>query len=480
MKNVINRALVAKKRNILTLVLAIVSSVWMMSEAVCITQAPSNLPTSHITVSGTIQLLDYPCEEGADCPTCRTQAIVTTDKTYYLSTSNQEVQDFLIRIESIPIPALYHLPLRAKAYGIYYTKGSYEFLEVNSLRDMYIQYYLEQYNNILSLCDEWNIIVEPFDYFSSYYTYKQQLTTDTIIDNKPAIKLQQGDQYLGALIEIGSVCYYPANGSKWYTLYDFDVKVGSILQNVWIGGNEEKYPEGGYKATVEDIKNDTIILKITCNDPDFERYMIWIKGVGMETGPVGWGCLPGDPVDPTPALLCAYKNGEQVYASYLSEKYGCEYNAGPDGPHTSTTDTIPLYARDDSGSSTVDPVDPNQIYATLTGDKLTVHNNTGAQVTFTLNNTSVNNIAARVRANTEPVSFTEFISVELSENGIYEILLTSEEWNYTVFGTVNYIRSATTITKEDPASTTKKLLRGTQILIERGDKTYTLTGQEVK
>ena len=129
---------------------------------------------------------------------------------------------------------------------------------------------------------------------------------------------------------------------------------------------------------------------------------------------------------------------------------------------------------------TVDPVDPNQIYATLTGDVLTVHNRTGAQVTFTLNNTSVNTVAARARTNAEPVSFTESISVELSEDGIYEILLTSEEWNYSVFGTINYVRSATTITKQDPASTTKKVLRGTQILIEREGKTYTLTGQEVK
>ena len=161
----------------------------------------------------------------------------------------------------------------------------------------------------------------------------------------------------------------------------------------------------------------------------------------------------------------------------MGEQYGCEYNYNPNTNHT---DTIPLYARDDSGSSTVDPVDPNQIYATLTGDVLTVHNNTGAQVTFTLNNTSVNNVAARVRSNVEPVSFTDSVSIELSEDGIYEILLTSEEWNYSVFGTINYVRSATTITKEDPASTTKKVLRSTHILIEREGKTYTLTGQEVK
>lgn len=144
-----------------------------------------------------------------------------------------------------------------------------------------------------------------------------------------------------------------------------------------------------------------------------------------------------------------------------------------------TTDTVPLYARDDSGSSTVDPVDPNQIYATLTGDKLTVHNNTGTKITFTINTISRNNAAARVRKNTEPITFTDSISVELSEEGEYEIILTSEEWNYTIFGTFIYSRAASAITKEEPLPI-KKVLRGKQILIEREGKTYTITGQEIK
>ena len=144
-----------------------------------------------------------------------------------------------------------------------------------------------------------------------------------------------------------------------------------------------------------------------------------------------------------------------------------------------TTDTIPLYARDDSGSSTVDPVDPNQIYATLTGDKLTVHNNTGTKITFTINTISRNNAAARVRKNTESFTFTDSISIELSEDGEYEILLTSEEWNYTIFGTFIYSRAASAITKEEPLPI-KKVLRGKQILIEREGKTYTITGQEIK
>jgi len=182
--------------------------------------------------------------------------------------------------------------------------------------------------------------------------------------------------------------------------------------------------------------------------------------------------------------LCKLTMSEMVWIKEEDGEPHIIYLKRTDIAYTSLDNTtgssVHLYARDDPGSSTVDPVDPNQIYATLTGDVLTVHNRTGAQVTFTLNNTSVNNVAARARANGQPTSFTESISVELTEDGLYEILLTSEEWNYSVFGTINYVRSATTITKEDPASTTKKILRGTQILIERGDKTYTLTGQEVK
>ena len=110
------------RKMIFTLMLTIVSSVWMMSEATCLTQAPNELYWSYITVSGTIQWLDSPCEEGEVCPPCVTPAIVTSDKTYYLSSSNQEVRDFLDRIELAPIPAIYLLPLQERASGTPYTQ----------------------------------------------------------------------------------------------------------------------------------------------------------------------------------------------------------------------------------------------------------------------------------------------------------------------------------------------------------------------
>ena len=336
-----------------------------------------------------------------------------------------------------------------------------------------------------SLCDEWNVLVTNISHgprFVSFSTLHYRLTTDTIINRTRYVCLEQSGEHIGAMREGDNrdIYYIPAGGTHEYLLYAFNAQTGDTLYNMWVSERLDRY--NGKRATIREIQDTdprTFVVKYEFtynNDKDTSWLSYdWIEGVGMSYGPSGDKCPFDCAGDFGEYVLCAYKNNQQVYVSEWGEKYGCEYNYDPSQP----TDTIQLYARDDSGSSTVDPVDPNQIYATLTGNVLTVHNNTGAQVTFTLNNTSVNNVAARVRKNGQPTTFTESISVELSEDGIYEILLTSEEWNYSIFGTINYVRSATTITKEDPALTTKKVLRGTQILIERGDKTYTLTGQEI-
>ena len=486
MKNVINRAIMAKKKMIFTLVLAIVSSVWMTNEAGnwCMPSVRT-LTNPWIEVNGTFQAEGFPCEPDEECPPCLTIVLVTSDKTYYLVTDDGQLID---QLDTIP------LGTKATVSGIPFEHGSYDYIQVSHIET-------DRTSQLPSLCDEWNVLHEPFECMGPYCyleTDIYRLTRDTgisIFIDMPVkyFKLEKNGQYIGALHEGNNrdIYYVPANSQNAYLLYAFNAQVGDELENVWLGGETEKEDcTNVHNATVIAISDSNPriftleIIPFTSYEgmEVYPYWMEWIEGVGMSDGPVG--AYDSNKLCPSAAdlgvftLLCAYKDGEQVYSSPKAQKYGCEFN----GYYVEElpTDTIPLYARDDSGSSTVDPVDPNQIYATLTGDVLTVHNRTGAQVTFTLNNTSVNNIAARVRTNTEPVSFTESISVELTEDGLYEIWLTSEEWNYSVFGTINYVRSATTITKEDPASTTKKLLRGTHILIERGDKTYTLTGQEVK
>ena len=462
------------KKMIFTLVLAVASSVWMTNEASnwCMPSVRT-LTNPWIEVNGTFQAEGFPCEPDEECPPCLTIVLVTSNKTYYLVTDDGQLID---QLDTIP------LGTKATVSGIPFSQGSYDYIQVS---------HIETDQKLPSLCDEWNVLEisnVTCGYCEEYRTYNFHLTTDTVIGGLLYSQLIKDGAYKGALRESNNRDIYcvPAGCSQEYLLYAFNAQVGDSLKNIWVGGNSSWIPDVR-SAIVSEIKQTTprtIELEVHYYEaPDaYEesiRNLTWIEGIGMPFGPMGAECsvFNGCADSKAKLLLCAYKNGEQVYVSEMGEQYGCEYNYNPNTNHT---DTIPLYAQDDSGSSTVDPVDPNQIYATLMGNVLTVHNNTGAQVTFTVNNISVKNVAARVRSNVEPVSFTDSVSIELSEDGIYEILLTSEEWNYTVFGTVNYIRSATTITKEDPASTTKKILRGTQILIEREGKTYTLTGQEVK
>ena len=464
------------RKMIFSLMLAMVSSVWMANEASnwCM---PSVRTTTEpwIEVNGTFQAEGFPCEPEPDevCPTCLTIVLVTNNKTYYLVTDDGQLIEYLDTIQ---------LGTKATVSGIPFEHGSYDYIQVS---------HIETDQKLPSLCDEWNVLHEPFSCDGIYcrlQTLIYRLTTDTLIQDVNYVKLmeQEGSNtyYKGAMREGTNrdIYYVPAGSTNEFLLYAFNAQVGEVLNDLYLGGFEEN----GYSGRVEAISDGSprlFTIRVLYPDgmgvePGESFSVTWIEGVGSPETPYGLAVVPTVPADiGVYTLLCAYKNGEQVYTSAMGEQYGCEYNYNPDTTHT---DTIPLYARDNSGSSTVDPVDPNQIYATLMGNVLTVHNNTGAQVTFTVNNISVKNVAARVRSNVEPVSFTDSVSTELSEDGIYEILLTSEEWNYTIFGMVNYIRSAAGNTKEDPASTTKKILRGTQILIEREGKTYTLTGQEVK
>ncbi len=568
------------KRNILTLVLAIVSSVWMMSEAQinslcdtwnvvaygnCFSAACPYITTIYtLTTDTNIGTIPYTKIETADqYPLCYGAMREGTNRDIYFIPSggtheyllyafNAQVGDLLSNlwiswdtnrnpngpegytgtVQNITngTPRIFTIsitpregdgvgtpsqvewvegvgfkrnPLNAKDYS--YVDASIEevLCAYKNGKQIYASALSEEigceYNGygpegnwrFFTLCDEWNVLEisnVTCGYCEEYRTYNFHLTTDTVIGGLLYSQLIKDGAYKGALREGNNRDIYcvPAGSTKEYLLYAFNALVGDTLRNIWVGGTSTMIPDIR-SAVVSEIKKTTprtIELEVHYYEaPDaYEesiRNLTWIEGIGMPFGPMGAECsvFNGCADSKAKLLLCAYKNGEQVYVSEMGEQYGCEYNYNPNTNHT---DTIPLYAQDDSGSSTVDPVDPNQIYATLTGDVLTVHNRTGAQVTFTLNNTSVNNVAARARKNGQPTSFTESISVELTEDGLYEIWLTSEEWNYSIFGTINYVRSGTEITKEETSSTSKKVLRGTQILIEREGKTYTLTGQEVK
>lgn len=469
------------RKSFLTLMLAIVSSVWMKSEATCLTQAPDELYWSYITVSGTIQWLDSPCEEGEECPPCVTPAIVTSDKTYYLSSSNQEVRDFLDHMGTAPIPFIYS-PLQARASGTPYTQGSFDFLVVSNINELYVQYFSDQLTRLSSLCDEWNILgISTPDGYDHFNTFTQRLTTDTIIGDFQYVRLEQSGYYIGAMREgYNRDIYYVPNGTAHeYLLCAFNAQAGDTLYNMWVGGHFSE-EHNGKRAVIREIQDTNprtfvVEYEYTYNaDKDTIWWpYYWIEGVGMSCGPSGDWCPFLCAGDYGELVLCAYKNGEQIYTSDFGEQYGCVYNYDP----FASVDTIPLYAQDDPGSSTVDPVDPNQLVATLKGNQLTIHENMGTDITYTLQRNAPAQAPAIHNA-PKSDTFRDEVTIQITQSGEYLLQLTNPSWDYIIYGQFYY--APQDIETLHPASAPQKVLIDGQIYILRGDIVYTIDGREVK
>ena len=352
-----------------------------------------------------------------------------------------------------------------------------------------------------SLCDTWNVmevslVTSPEEI---YHTVTQRLTKDTIIaypryyNFTPYARLEENGKYKGAMreSESGVIYYIPAGSTHEYLLYNFNAKVGDRLSNLWFGGPAEWYPNG-LNATITEISNTsprvfTLAAELVHAESDaIDTVLVfWTEGVGMETGPVGMDCFHCA-CSCGQLVLCAYKNGEQVYVSDMGEQYGCVYNYDPYAP----SDTIPLfsYTGDDPGSSTVDPVDPNQVVVTLKGDELTIKESSGETILYRLTNTSSDPASApyRVPQAQTPQSFQNEINITLTEEGTYSLILTNPDWGYGIYGTFSYpnrkddIDNTPSPSKENQGKVSKLILSDGQILILRGEKIYTIQGQRVK
>ncbi len=356
-----------------------------------------------------------------------------------------------------------------------------------------------QNDKLPSLCDEWNIakISNSTGPMETIHTVKAVLGADTIIEAQHYVKLIEDSKYKGAMREgmSGVIYYIPAGSAHEYLLYNFNAKVGDRLTNLWYGGDPERCPNG-YNATVLSISNETprvftIEVEYILSDSDGEHIIpwtiYWTEGVGLSDGPAGQVCPgPGCACSCGQFVLCAYKNGEQVYTSTMGEQYGCEYNYDPFAP----SDTIPLYTftGDDPGSSTVDPVDPNQVVVTLKGDELTIKESSGETILYQLTNTSSDAASApyRVPQAQTPQSFQNEINITLTEEGTYSLILTNPDWGYGIYGTFSYpnrkdaIDNTPSPSKENQGKVSKLILSDGQILILRGEKIYTIQGQRVK
>jgi len=105
------------RKFIFTLVLAIAGSVWTMSAQ------PQKSHQSLETITGTMNLFTYPCEQGIPCPEAMVTAMESNSKIYYLEPSNEEI--------ALQMDALQRqFPLRATISGSSYKKGSFDFFKV--------------------------------------------------------------------------------------------------------------------------------------------------------------------------------------------------------------------------------------------------------------------------------------------------------------------------------------------------------------
>ena len=193
---------------------------------------------------------------------------------------------------------------------------------------------------------------------------------------------------------------------------------------------------------------------------------------------------PSDPSN-TSVIFIHKLIGDVMEWSYMV--YGDEGEATVYFQHlkrvgTEGQDTIPLYAEDDSGSSTVDPVDPNQIIVTLKGSELTIRENTGADITYSLHRNAPAKAPAQ-QSEPDTDTFRDVVKLPINESGEYQLKLTNPSWGYTLYGTFYYapqgIEQISSSSQQEIKAGRLILLNG-QLFILRGEKVYTITGQELK
>lgn len=466
------------KKMIITFMLAIAGSVWITSKALCLSLDTNAMYLSSISVSGTFDMSPMPCETTEEdeypCPPCLTLVLSSADKLYYLTPSDNHVQARLEEIESL----FSETPIVGTVFGQPYTQGSYDYIKVDSL--------LVRSHNIPSLCDEWNVLEYRYNSYwggqDEFHTLHYTQKTDTFITNQRYAKLYKENNYLGALREGNNadIYYIPSDSTHEYLLYAFNAHVGDTLKNVWFGFQDKNHLpfQNVIVKEIQTTNPRTFVLDVErkfINDEIVHGELKWLEGIGFLSSP------DGGFFDPLAGgfcynVLCAYMEGEQVYTSEMGQKYGCYYDG-----NVPQTDTIPLFIKDGPGSSTVEPVDPNQIVAVLQMDVLSIYEYIGKEIGYKLSQTSSSSNAPVGKRLVKSDTFQKSVAVTLTESGTYLLELTHPDWDYSIVGTFEYREEKDAVINAEAAHpSAQKMLRDGQLLIRKGDKIYTLTGVQIQ
>ena len=127
---------------------------------------------------------------------------------------------------------------------------------------------------------------------------------------------------------------------------------------------------------------------------------------------------------------------------------------------------------------------------TLKNDELTIKEFSGETISYQLTNIQSNNVPASRRAPqtqtlAQTQNFQNEVSLMLTEEGHYTLILTNPNWDYSIYGTFNYPRAKEGIdntpgSSSDTCGKAHKILIDGQLLIEKNNKTYNVLGTQVK
>lgn len=112
------------KQLFLSLLLAVVSSLWTYSGAQCFVSAPEQEGPYVENVTGILMWDAYPCIPDEECPPCLTLVLRTTQATYYLTGS--KVEEFVFPEETEMLKVI--------VSGITDNNGTFNWLKVNEIR----------------------------------------------------------------------------------------------------------------------------------------------------------------------------------------------------------------------------------------------------------------------------------------------------------------------------------------------------------
>ncbi len=116
---------------------------------------------------------------------------------------------------------------------------------------------------------------------------------------------------------------------------------------------------------------------------------------------------------------------------------------------------------DDPGSSTVDPVDPNQARVELTGNTLNIYEGLEGNAHISLYNMTSPHVVLQT-------FFDESVTVTLTDTAQYRILLSNPNLGV-VYGTFRY-----------PVDQTRKVMQEGRLYILLGNHSYSLSGVKIQ